>query len=90
MRRRAPKLQRRPEESKAPSADIRRLVVRSTDAGWALMVDDLSVPAWTVSTKKKAVTAARDAAEDFGCRLVIERADGSVQKRADYAMEGHP
>lgn len=58
--------------------------VVSVDDGWALMVDDVDEPAWVVSTKKKAVKAAKGAAQDLGTELVIHTAAGKVQKRFDY------
>jgi hypothetical protein len=70
--------------SSSPTPDVERLVVRSTDDGWSLIVDELDTPAWTVSTKKKAVSAATDAAKALAAKLVIETASGKVQKTHDY------
>jgi len=56
------------------------MVVRSSTGGWSLMVDQQTVPVWTVSTKKKAVTAAKRAAADLACELIVERQSGDVQR----------
>lgn len=64
--------------------DIDKLRICSADGGWKMVVDDLGTPAWTVSTKKKAVSAGRRAAQDLNCLLVIETARGKVQKTLDF------
>ncbi|MEZ4321942.1 MAG: hypothetical protein R3F61_31005 [Myxococcota bacterium] len=51
------------------------------------MVDDLAEPAWTVSTKKKAVAAAVPTARELGARLVIETRTGGVQRTHDFTNE---
>ena len=58
----------------------------SADNGWQLRVDDVSAPAWTVSTKRKAVRRANELAEGLSCRLVIERSNGTVQKTRNYGV----
>lgn len=70
-------------EDEAPTADMLRVCRR--DSGWALMVDGLETPAWTLQTKRKAVRQAREAALELGCTLVVERSDGTVQNTCDYA-----
>jgi uncharacterized protein YggE len=67
--------------------DIDQLVVRYSGQGWALMVEDLATPAWTVSTKAKAVEAAKEIAEDCEALLVVETQNGKPQKRFDYREE---
>lgn len=52
------------------------------------MVGDLQTPAWTVSTKAKAVAAAQEIAEDCQAVLVIETRTGRAQKRLDFTQEG--
>jgi len=53
---------------------IKRLTVRPTsDDRWSLLVDDLEEPAWVVTTRARAVEAAREAARDHRAQLVIEK-----------------
>ena len=68
-----------------PKPTIRTLRVRSSSSGWQLLVDDAELPAWTVSTKRKAVRSARLAACDLGCRLVVETARGRIQDTLDFS-----
>lgn len=68
--------------------DIERLRVRNDGQGWSLIVDDLATPAWTVSTKAKAVAAAEAIAADCEAVLVIETRNGRAQKRLDFTKEG--
>ncbi len=67
--------------------DIDRLVVRADSQGWSLVVEGLETPAWTVSTKAKAVEAAKEIAEDCEALLVIETRTGRPQQRIDYREE---
>ncbi|MCB9673578.1 MAG: DUF2188 domain-containing protein [Alphaproteobacteria bacterium] len=60
------------------------MTVRADDDGWSLVVDGLPEPAWTVSTKKKAVVAATAAAKDLAVPLVIETRAGDVQRTLDF------
>jgi len=75
---------------KAPQAandapeSIEHLLVCATDDGWSLMVDDLDKPAWTVSTKAKAVAAARELAEELSVKLDVQTRAGRVHKSYDY------
>jgi hypothetical protein len=46
--------------------------------GWSLLVDDMAQPAWTVSTRSKAVAAARDAARMHHAQLIIEKRQARV------------
>lgn len=61
------------------------LAVRKHTDGWALLVDDLDEPAFVVSTKRKAVSWAQDAARHHTCTLRIFKADGDLQTEKDYA-----
>lgn len=67
-----------------PTIDTMRVV--STKDGWALMVEDVKEPAWVVSTKRKAVRAARAAADHHDAKLVVQTTDGRVSKTYDYRM----
>jgi len=44
----------------------------------------VGTPAWTVSTKAKAVRAARRLASDMSVKLVVCRRDGRPHKTYDY------
>lgn len=66
-----------------PAIDTLRVVPH--DKGWALRVDDLSEPAWVVSTKKRAVTVARQAARFHEATLQVLTRAGKVQKTYDFA-----
>lgn len=66
-----------------PSIDT--MAVKPHDDGWALKVDDLKEPAWVVSTKKRAVQAAKDAARFHEATLRVFTQSGKLQKEFDYA-----
>lgn len=72
-----------PAPSAPPTPDT--LKVRKRKDGWALMVDDLEVPAWIVSTKRRAVDWAEDAARHHACTLQVFKADGTLQAEHQYA-----
>lgn len=52
------------------------LVVRKVDGGWALFVDDVPMPAWTVTRRQHALRAAREVAHHHDARLWIHHPDG--------------
>lgn len=74
-RRRAPAPQRRP--SPRP---IERMDVQPHERGWALIVDDVREPAWVVTTKKKAVAAARACARYHEAALFVHTRTGRVSE----------
>ncbi len=53
--------------------------------GWALMVEDVDEPAWVVSTKKKAIAAAKGAAKDHAAVLRIHKRSGALQRELSFA-----
>jgi len=79
----APKAQPIPAADPAPAIDTMR--IEPHDDGWALRVDDLSEPAWIVTTKKRAVAAARRAARFHEATLKVLTRAGKVQKTYDFA-----
>ena len=67
------------------SNGINTLKLKRSPRGWSLLVDELDEPAWTVTTRRKAIGAAVAAARDLRCRLVVERWDGSILAARSYA-----
>lgn len=53
--------------------------------GWALMVGKVQEPAWVVSSKNKAVAAAKGAAEDHAAVLRIHDRHGDIQRELSFA-----
>lgn len=60
------------------------MALRPHPDGWMLRVDGIPEPAWVVSTKRKAVEAAKDAARYHGSSLSVFSKTGTVQERFDY------
>lgn len=65
----------------ASSLDSLRVV--NHPEGWALMVEDIKVPAWVVSTRAKAVRAAHRAARDLRAKLTVHGPKGLVIETID-------
>jgi len=55
--------------------------VRPHDDGWMLQIPGIKEPAWVVSTKAKAVAAAKDAASYHGATLSVFTKAGKLQKQ---------
>ena len=71
-------------EVRAVRPNIERMRVEKKTRGWALMVDDITEPAWVVSTKARAVAAAKDAAAFHECLLRVLTSGGGVQRVHDF------
>ena len=63
------------------------MTVRSVDEGWALFIEAMEDPAWTVSTKDRAIKAARSAAAYHNALLTVRHQDGLVQQIFDYQQD---
>ena len=80
------KVQHQESSSSAePRDSIAYMTVMRHPEGWALMVEDIEEPAWVLSTKKKAVKAAREAAEELGTLLRVLTSKGKLQREISYA-----
>lgn len=69
--------------NETPSIDT--MTVQPHSDGWALKIDNLKEPAWVVSTKKRAVKAAKDAAKFHEATLRVLTQQGKLHKEFDYA-----
>ena len=59
---------------------IERMDVQPHDRGWALVIDDVGEPAWVVSTKKKALIAAKACARYHDAALFVHTRTGRVSE----------
>jgi len=67
------------QEASVPN--VSAMEVRPHDDGWMLKIPGVSEPAWVVSTKAKAVSAAKDAASFHSAKLSIFTKGGKLQKQ---------
>lgn len=61
------------------------MAVRPHPDGWALLVEEITEPAWVLSNKKKAVSAAKDAARDHAAVLRVHKRNGELQREISFA-----
>ncbi len=73
-------IQQATEQQAAALPTIRKLMLQKAADGWSLMVDDLSEPAWTLGTKKKALAAARREADALTAPLEVYAGNGKLQE----------
>ena len=63
---------------------IRRLHLHPAEGGWTLRVDRLETPAWTVTTRERALRAARRDARYHHSHLTVHDRRGRVVRTYDF------